>query len=86
MLRIEPQIEGTKNPSIDSKKLQKGVFRTIILLTEKDLQSLKYLDLLCGVAAELIVVPRELTEEEYNSISMSIFIGFEQIGNIVVLT
>ncbi len=86
MLRIEPQIEGTKKPLVDNRKLQVGVFRTIILLTEKDLQSLNYIDILCGVCAELIVVPRELTKEEHDSIAMSIYSGFEQVGKIVVLT
>lgn len=81
MLKIEPQENHLS--IISNKQVQRGRFRTIIILTEKDLTNLD--TVLCGVSAELIIVPRQLTKQEEEIINLSIYVGFKKIGKIVVL-
>jgi len=68
--------------NINTKNLQRGVFKEVVILSENDL---KFNDILRGVSCDIIIVPRQITEEEREWLNYSISDGVNIIGKILVL-
>lgn len=68
--------------NINTKNLQRGIFKEVVILSENDL---KFNDILCGVSCDVIIVPRQITEEEREWLNYSISDGINITGKILIL-